>query len=162
MPERRRFIDANIFINWLKATPATVVKDETAAISGYILHKIEEGEKALTTVTVKDEVAIWLSRYRIEALNRFLELLSGYTTLDIITPTNEDQVKAGRLMGRYPLGYTDLLSIMTMNRHGINEIYSSDTGFDAVPKIKRIFTELREEEEYREFFKKLKEISIKG
>ena len=44
LPERR-FVDANIFINWLKATPSTVVKDETAAISGYILHKIEGGKR---------------------------------------------------------------------------------------------------------------------
>jgi len=151
LPERR-FVDANIFINWLKATPETAVKDENAAVSGYILHRIEAGEESLTTVTIKDEVAIWLSRYRAAALNRFLELLSGYTTLDIETPTTEDQVEAGRLMGRYRLGYTDLLSLRTMNRHNVKEIYSSDTGFDTVPNIRRLFHELTDEEGYKEFF----------
>lgn len=155
MPEKR-FVDANIFINWLKATPATVVKDETAAISGFILNRIESGEEAMTTITVKDEVAIWLSRYRSDALKRFLELLSGYTTLDIVTPTTEDQVEAGKLMGRYSLGYTDLLTLMTMKRHDVKEIYSSDTGFDTVPNIRRVFTELRDEEGYNEFLNLLK------
>lgn len=160
MPERR-FVDANIFINWLKATPTTAVEDETAAISGYVLHRIEAGEEALTTITIKDEVAIWLSRYRAEALNRFLELLSGYTTLDIETPTPEDQVEAGRLMGKHRLGYTDLLSLRTMNRHNVKEIYSSDTGFDTVPDIKRVFHELTSQEGYNEFLSILKDLSRK-
>ena len=160
LPERR-FVDANIFINWLKATPEKAVEDETAAISGYVLSRIEDGEDALTTVTVKDEVSIWLSRYRTEALNQFLELLSGYTTLDMVTPTIEDQVKAGRLMGRYRLGYTDLVSVTTMNRHDIKEIYSSDTGFDTVPEIRRVLTQLREEEGYKEFSRLLKELITK-
>jgi predicted nucleic acid-binding protein len=160
LPERR-FVDANIFVNWLKATPTTAVEDETAAISGYILHRIEAGEEALTTVTIKDEVAIWLSRYRAEALNRFLELLPGYTTLDIETPTPEDQAEAGRLMGKHRLGYTDLLSLRTMNRHNIKEIYSSDTGFDTVPDVKRIFHELAGQEGCNEFLSTLKDLSRK-
>jgi len=152
----RRFLDANILVNWLKTTPATAIKDETAATSGYILHRIEAGEEALTTVTIKDEVAIWLSRYRATALNTFLELLSGYTALQIVTPTKEDQVKAGKLMGRYGLGYSDLLNLQTMKSHGVKEIYSSDAGFDAVPEIRRVFTELREEGGYKEFLNILK------
>lgn len=54
----RRFVNANISINWLMATPETAVKDETAMISGYILHRIEGREEAMTTVTIKDKVAI--------------------------------------------------------------------------------------------------------
>lgn len=157
----RRFIDANIFINWLKATPQTAVRDENATISGYILRSIEDGEEALTTVTIKDEVAIWLSRYRADALDRFLELLRGYVSLEIVTPTTEDQIEAGKLMGRYRLGYTDLLSLKTMKRYGLKEIYSSDTGFDTVPEITRVFLELEEEEEYGRFLKELKELAEK-
>jgi len=156
LPERR-FVDANIFISWLKATPSTVTRDEMASISGYILQRVEAGEEALTTVAIKDEVAIWLSRYRAEALNRFLELLTGYTALDIVTPTLNDQVEAGRLMGRYRLGYSDLLSVRTMMRHGVSEIYSTDTGFDTVPSIRRVFDELQDEEGYSEFLSLLKE-----
>jgi len=154
LPERR-FVDANIFINWLRATPSRVAEEETAVLSGYILQRIEDGEEALTTVTVKDEVAIWLSRYRVEALNRFLQLLSGYTSLEIVAPTPEDQIEAGRLMGRHRLGYTDLLTLNTMRRHRIKEIYSSDRGFDTVPDVRRVFQELRGEEGYREFLELL-------
>ena len=156
MPERR-FVDANIFINWLKATRETALRDENAAISGYILQKIENGEEALTTVTIKDEVAIWLSRYRAEALNRFLELLQGYVTLEIVTPTTEDQIEAGKLMGTYKLSYTDLLTLTTMKRYSIEEIYTSDTGFDTIPEIRRIFAELKEEEGYNRFLDRLEE-----
>jgi len=149
----RRFIDANVFINWLKAKPTLVLKDETALTSGYILHRIEKGEEALTTVTVKDEVAVWLSRYKVDALNKFLTLLPGYTTLEIATPSITDQSKAGKLMGKYKLGYTDLVTLQTMKRHGISEIYSSDTGFDTVPEIKRVFDELRAEDGYEKFLR---------
>ena len=156
MPERR-FVDTNIFINWLKATRETALRDENAAISGYILQKIENGEEALTTVTIKDEVAIWLSRYRAEALNTFLELLQGYVTLEIIAPTTEDQIEAGKLMGTYKLSYTDLLTLTTIKRYSIEEIYTSDTGFDTIPEIRRIFVELKEEEGYNGFLDRLKE-----
>jgi len=157
LPERR-FIDANIFINWLKATPQTITQDEKATLSGFILKSIEDGEEAITTITIKDEVAIWLSRYRVEALNRFLELLHGYVTLEIIAPTTEDQIEAGEMMGRYSLGYTDLLSLKVMKRHRLKEIYTTDTGFDTVPDIKRVFQELKEKEEYEKFLKELKNL----
>lgn len=147
----KRFVDANVFINWLKAKPTPALKDETALTSGYILYKIEKGEEALTTVTIKDEVAVWLSRYKVNALQRFLTLLPGYTTLEIVTPSLTDQSKAGKLMGKYKLGYTDLITLQVMKRFKITEIYSSDTGFDTVPEIKRVFDELREEEGYKKF-----------
>ena len=156
-----RFVDANIFINWLKATPTTALRDEAAAISGYVLHRVESGEEAFTTLTIKDEVSIWLSRYRAEALIQFLELLSGYTTLDIIAPTIEDQMEAGNLMGSHDLGYTDLLTLRTMRRLGIEEIYSSDKGFDRIPDVRRIFSELRDEEGYQDFYNLLKDFSGK-
>jgi len=151
----RRFVDASIFINWLEAT-AAAVKDDVVATSGYILYRVETGEEALTTVTTKDEVAIWLSRYRVNALKTFLELLSGYTALQIVTPSKEDQIEAGKLMGRYRLGYADLLNLQTMKSHGVKEIYSSDAGFDTAPEIRRVFDDLREETEYREFLDMLK------
>ena len=158
MPERR-FVDANIFINWLKATPKTAAGDVNAALSGYILRTIEDGGEALTTVTIKDEVAIWLSRYRAEALNRFLELLQGYASLQIVTPTTEDQIEAGKIMGRHRLGYTDLLTLETMKRYGLKEIYSSDTSFDTVTEITRVFLQLEKEEEYGRFHKELRKLA---
>lgn len=150
MPERR-FLDASIFVNWLKASPENVTADMSAAVSGYILTRIEDGEEALTTITVKDEVAIWLSRYKPASVNKFLELLTGYTTLEIATPTIEDQVEAGKLIGKYPLGYSDLLSLVVMDRYGVQEMYSSDKAFDKIEGKKRVFLELTKEEGYTNF-----------
>jgi len=41
---RPRFLDASIFINWLKTDSKRALHDETALISGYTLQKIELGE----------------------------------------------------------------------------------------------------------------------
>jgi len=147
----QKFLDASIFVNWLKVDPSKVSRDEDALVSGYILHKIETGEDALTSVTVKDEVAIWLSRYKPRILRKFMELLLGYTSLEIVCPTIEDQLDATKSFGKYPLGYTDLLSLSLMAKYGISEIYSSDTGFDSIPSIRRVFDQLGNEREFEQF-----------
>jgi predicted nucleic acid-binding protein len=43
-----------------------------------------------------------------------------------------------------------------MKRHGINQIYTTDKGFDKVSTIKRTFEELKNEPEYNSFATKLK------
>ena len=151
MQGRPRFLDASIFINWLKTDPKRALHDETALISGYILQKIEFGEPAITIPPVKDEVCIWLSRYRATSLQRFLELLTGYTSLEIINPTLDDQAIAANMFGKYRLGFVDLMSLSVMKRLGLTEIYSSDTGFDSVTEVKRIFSQLKDEEGFKEF-----------
>jgi len=147
----QRFLDASIFINWLKVDPSKASRDERALVSGYILHKIETGESAVTSVTVKDEVAVWLSRYKPPTLRRFIELLLGYTSLEIACPTIEDQLDATKSFGKYSLGYTDSLSLSLMAKYGISEIYSSDTGFDSIPSIRRVFDQLVNEREFEQF-----------
>ena len=151
MKGHQRFLDASIFVNWLKADPSKASRDERALVSGYILHKIETGESALTSVTVKDEVAIWLSRYKPPILRKFIELLLGYTSLEIVCPTIEDQADAAKSFSKYPLGYTDSLSLSLMAKYRITEIYSSDTGFDSIPNIRRVFDQLVNEEEFEQF-----------
>ena len=151
MNDHQRFLDASIFINWLKVDPSKASRNERALVSGYILHKIETGESAVTSVTVKDEVAIWLSRYKPPILRKFVELLLGYTSLEIVCPTIEDQVDAAKSFGKYPLGYTDSLSLSLMAKYRISEIYSSDTGFDSIPNIRRVFDQLVNEREFEEF-----------
>jgi len=148
---RPRFLDASIFINWLKTDPKKALEDEAALIAGYILYKVEVGEPVVTTSSIKDEVSIWLSRYRATSLKRFLELLTGYTSLEIEDPTLDDQVNAGRTFGKYRLGFVDLLSLSVMKRLGLKEIYSSDTGFDSVQGIVRLFDSLKDEKRFKDF-----------
>ncbi len=116
-----------------------------------MLYKVELGEPVVTTSSVKDEVSIWLSRYRATSLQRFLQLLTGYTSLEMVNPTLDDQVNAGRGLGKYKLGFVDLLSISIMKRLGLKEIYSSDTGFDSVQGIRRLFDSLKDERGLKDF-----------
>lgn len=64
MQDPQRFLDGSVFVNCLKADPKRALRDENALLSAYILHRVESGQPALTSLPVKDEVAIWLSRYR--------------------------------------------------------------------------------------------------
>jgi len=146
-----RFLDASVFINWLKTDPRRALSDEVAFLSGYILYKVELGEPVVTTSSVKDEVSIWLSRYRATNLQRFLQLLTGYTSLEMVNLKLDDQINAGRALGKYKLGFVDLLSISVMKRLGLKEIYSSDTGFDSVQGIRRLFDSLKDERGFKDF-----------
>jgi len=135
----------------LKTDPRRALSDETALLSGYILYKVELGEPIVTTSSVKDEVSIWLSRYRATNLQGFLQLLTGYTSLELVNPTLDDQVNAGKILGKYKLGFVDLLSICVMKRLGLKEIYSSDTGLDSVQGIRRLFDSLKDERGFKDF-----------
>ena len=69
-----KFIDATIFINWISASRKKLSMEDAA--SGYILYKVDRGEYAVTTTLVKDEVLIWLSRYRASQMDKFIKSLS--------------------------------------------------------------------------------------
>lgn len=83
------FLDSTVFLNWFKATRRDLSKREVGA-SGFILSKIEAGEPALSSTLVKDEVAIWLSRYKRSRLPDFLDSLQAYTSLKVECPRMED------------------------------------------------------------------------
>ncbi len=157
MNEARRFLDASIIINWMKTEPKHALADPIALTSGYILKRIEEGEPVVTTLTIKDELCIWLSRYNAASLQGFIETLKGYTSLEITNPTLEDEEGAAHVMGRPRLGYTDLVTLSVMRRMHLEEIYSSDTGFDHIPGVTRLFAELQKEQGYAEFKRNLQQ-----
>ena len=154
-----RFVDSTIFIKWVSASKKLLKIDE--AISGYILYRIGQGDVALTTTLVKDEVLIWLSRYKASQLIRFLEALKSLISLKLVVPTQEHEEEAVRTYGRYPLGISDLINLAVMKSYGITEIYSSDKGFDKIPWIRRIFEDLVKEDEFREFLNMLRLRGIK-
>jgi len=153
-----KFIDATIFINWISASRKKLSMEDAA--SGYILYKVDRGEYAVTTTLVKDEVLIWLSRYRASQMDKFIKSLRVLSSLEIITPTMEDEEEAVRGYGRYPLGFSDLVSLSVMKRNNITEVYSADKGFDKVPWVKRIFAEVLEEPEFRRFLRMLEKRGI--
>ena len=153
-----RFVDAPIFIKWMSAKKKKLSLE--AAISGYILTKIMKGEKAVTTTLVKDEVTIWLSRYKASALPKFINSLRALVYLEIISPTLSDQEEACNNFGKCPLGISDLINLAVMRRKNINEIYTTDTGYSSTG-IKIVFHELAEEPSFKTFIKNLKNKEFK-
>ncbi len=147
-----RFVDANIFINWMSAGRKLKLDE---ALSGYILFKISRYERALTTTLVKDEVLIWLSRHRASALAKFLNSVRMMPNLEIVVPTMEDEKFAVENFGKYSLGISDLINLGVMKRLGVNEIYTTDKGFENVG-VKVVFSELKSESEFEEFLLELK------
>ena len=153
------FVDSTIFIKWITASRKSLSLDEV--ISGYVLYKISRGQPTLTTTLVKDEVLIWLSRYKASKLGDFLQALRSLISLKLVTPTQEHEEDAINMYNKYPLGISDLINLAVMKSFGITEIYSADRGFDKVPWIKRIYRELIKENGFKEFLKVLKEKGIK-
>ena len=144
------FVDSTIFINWFKATKRDLTRPHVAA-SGFVLYSIEKGESSLTSTLVKDEVALWLSRYKRSKLPDFLDSLASYTSLAIECPTFEDEVEAERRFGSLPLGYLDCVNLAIITRTKTDTIYTSDTGFDRIPGVHRILDELTAHPEFTSF-----------
>lgn len=157
-----RFVDSMIFIEWGKATLAEAQQDERTSLCGYVLAKIRDGEEALTSSLVKDEVLIWLSRYKASRLGDFIRSLTALTQLKIVNPTLEDELESTRTHGQYQLGISDLINLSIMKRYGVHEIYSMDKGFDGIPDVKRILEELRNESGYNEFMETWRKTSFRG
>ena len=139
------FIDSNIFINWIKSSKKKMKDDIISQISGYILYRVENGETAYISNLVKEEVAIWISRYKQSKLSEFLDNLNSYNSLKIIDAIYTDKILTINNLGKIPLGYIDCVNLSIMNRLDIQKIYSTDKGFDKVDGIMRIFDELEKE-----------------
>ena len=148
------FVDATIFIKWLTASRRRLSLE--AALSGYALHKISRGQPALTTTLVKDEVLIWLSRYKASKLAVFLRSLRSLASLRLVAPTEDHEEEAVRMYGKYPLGISDLINLAVMKSYGVSQIYSTDAGFDRVPWVRRIFRELARERGFSGFVETLR------
>lgn len=155
---KTRFVDTPIFVKWMSAKKNKLTLK--AAISGYILSKIMKGEKAITTTLVKDEVIIWLSRYKAIALPKFIQSLRALVNLEIISPTLGDQEEACNNYGKYTLGISDLINLAVMQRSNVNEIYTTDKGYSSAD-IKIIFHELSKEPNFKTFIKNLKNKGFK-
>jgi len=126
------------------------------------LAKIRDGEEALTSSLVKDEALIWFSRYKASKLGDFVRSLIALTHLKVVNPIVEDELEATRLYGQYPLGVSDLINLSIMQRHEVQEIHSTDKGFDQAPTVKRVFEKLKIEPGYREFITELKRVIEQG
>lgn len=130
-----RFVDANVFVYVLIKSPK-----ESFETSRKILERIEEGEEAVTSTAVIQEIINWLENNQRRAeVKDFLTAVNSYTSLHKSTISWEDMLSALDYMEGNEIDYVDALTLQSMKRNNVNEIYSNDRDFDRVKWIKRIW-----------------------
>ena len=130
-----RFVDANVFIYILTRSPK-----DSFEISQRILKRVEQGEDAMTTTAILQEVVDWLEyTKRRGQVKAFLNAVNSYANMHKITASWQDMLSAPEYMETNDLDYVDALTIQVMKKNGISEIYSNDKDFDRVRGIGRIW-----------------------
>ena len=130
-----RFVDANVFIYVLVKSP-----EKDYQISQRILRRIENGEEAATSLAVIQEVVDWLEyNNRKKEARSFLTAANSYLTMNKLNTTWNDFLTALDDMDEHNIDFVDALTLQTMKKNKINEIYSNDKDFDRVKTIERIW-----------------------
>ena len=128
-----RFVDANVFIYVLVKSPK-----EAYETSRQILKRIENGEEALTNTAVIQEVVDWLEyNNRKREVKNFITAINSYLTMNKINTAWDDMLTALDDMEKHDIDFVDALTLQTMKKNNIKEIYSNDTDFDRIKWIKR-------------------------
>lgn len=128
------FVDSNVPM-YLVGEPHPNKERALDAIDRFL----RDGELLVTDVEVYQEI---LHRY--SAVQRFGALNDAFTTLDgiarIAIPIHKEHiVKAKDILSSVRrISARDGLHLAVMELAGIKQIFSYDTGFDAVPGIERI------------------------
>jgi predicted nucleic acid-binding protein len=130
-----RFVDANVFIYVLVKSP-----EKDYQISQRILRRIENGEETATSLAVIQEVVDWLEyNNRKKEARSFLTAANSYLTMNKLNTTWNDFLTALDDMDEHNIDFVDALTLQTMKKNKINEIYSNDKDFDRVKSIERIW-----------------------
>jgi predicted nucleic acid-binding protein len=130
-----RFVDANVFIYVLVKSPK-----EDYEISKAILKKIENGEETATSLAIIQEVVDWLEyNNRKKEVRSFLTAVNSYLTMNKLTIPWDSFLAAQDDVDEHKIDFVDALTVQTMAKHKVSEIYSNDKDFDRVPWIKRIW-----------------------
>jgi len=130
-----RFVDANVFIFLLTSSPK-----ESHDVSRRIMQRILDGEEAVTSTAVLQEVVDWLEyNNRRAEIKTFLIAVNSYPTLRKESASWGDMISALDCMERDKIDYVDALSVQIMRRGGVSEIYSNDKDFDRVDMVSRIW-----------------------
>jgi len=130
-----RFVDANVFIYVLVKSP-----EKDYQISQTILRRIENGEETATSLAVIQKVVDWLEyNNRKKEARSFLTAANSYLTMNKLNTTWNDFLTALDDMDEHNIDFVDALTLQTMKKNKINEIYSNDKDFDRVKSIERIW-----------------------
>jgi len=130
-----RFVDANVFIYTLVKSPK-----EAYEICKGILKRIENGEEAVTNTAIIQEVVDWLEyNNRKREVKIFVTAINSYLTMRKATIMRDDMIAALGDAEKHNLDFVDALTLQTMRKNKITEIYSNDTDFDRVNWVKRVW-----------------------
>jgi len=130
-----RFVDANVFIYVLVKSPK-----EAYEICKGILKRIENGEETVTSTAILQEVVDWLEyNNRKREVKSFVTAINSYLTMNKVNTTWDDMLTALDDMEKHNLDFVDALTLQTMKKSKIKEIYSNDRDFDKVKWIKRVW-----------------------
>jgi predicted nucleic acid-binding protein len=95
-------------------------------------------ERLVTSAEVYQEV---LHRYvaikRRDAIAPAMEALAGIVD-DVFTIGLEDLKRAQQIVLAYPLSARNALHVAVMEAHGVEQILTFDSGFDAFPGVRRV------------------------
>ena len=130
-----RFVDSNAFIYVLVRSPKNNYE-----IAKRILQRIEEGEEAVTKTAVIQEIVDWLEyNNRGREVEKLLTAINSYITMKKVDVSWNDMMEAIDDMREYDLDLVDALTLQTMKRNKVKEIYTNDRDFDRVKWIRRIW-----------------------
>ena len=130
-----RFVDANVFIYVLVKSPR--VAYET---SKQILQRVENGEETLTNTAVIQEVVDWLEyNNRKREVKIFITAVNSFLAMNKVGAAWDDVLVAIDDVEKYDIDFVDALTLQTMRKNNVKEIYSNDTDFDRVEWIKRVW-----------------------
>ena len=130
-----RFVDSNVFIYVLVKSP----KDDYM-IAKRILQRIEDGEETITNTAVIQEIIDWLEyNNRRKEVEKLLTAINSYITMKKAEISWSDMIAAIDEMNKYDLDFVDALTLQTMKRNNIKEIYTNDRDFDRVTWIRRVW-----------------------
>jgi len=130
-----RFVDSNVFIYVLVKSP----KDDYMTAKR-ILQRIEEGEETITNTAVIQEIVDWLEyNNRRREIETFLAAINSYITMKKAKVSWNEIMEAIGDMKKYDLDLVDALTLQTMKKNDVKEIYTNDKDFDRVKEVKRIW-----------------------
>jgi len=130
-----RFVDSNVFIYVLVKSPR-----DDYIIAKRILQRIEEGEEAVTNTAVIQEIVNWLEyNNRRREIEKLLTAINSYIAMRKAGVSWSDMIAAMDDMNKYGLDFVDALTLQTMKRNNINEIYTNDRDFDRVKWVRRVW-----------------------
>jgi len=130
-----RFVDTNVFIYEVIQSPKRDYE-----IADRILGRIQNGEEAVTSLQVIQEVVDWFhyNRRRKES-GTFILALNSYLSLVKLAASWDNFVSVVDYMNKKQISFVDSLTLQIMKENGITEIYSNDKDFDRITWVKRIW-----------------------